>query len=536
MSLLRRGRSTPVARQILLLQLVVLVVVVLGSLALAYTDARRDAERAATDQVLAVARTVAESPAIDQSIQTADPSSRLQPYAESVRRDTGTDFVVIMDRSGIRWTHPEPTNIGKKFLGSIDLAQQGQAQTERYAGTLGPSIRAVVPVLRGGQVVALVAVGVTVQKINAALADALPQLGLAAVAVLVVGLLGALLINRRLRRQTHGMGEREITRMYEYYDAVLRSVREGLMLLDGSGRIQLINNEGARLLGVDPSAVGLSIAEVGLPSELIAALSGNDAMTDEIHLVDARMLVFNRRPAGPADRHLGSVITLRDHTEIQALSGELDTVRGLADSLRSQNHEAANRLHTVVSLIEIGRPEDAVAFATEELEMAQQLTDRVVSSVEHPVIAALLLGKMAQASERGVQLRITPESYLHELGLDPHDAVTVLGNLIDNAIDATAESDRDRQVLVELRIDERSFAIRVDDSGPGLNHDQQQLAFRRGWSTKTNTDSRFGRGIGLALVVQLVRKYRGRIEVDTSDLGGASFMIDIENAGLVGTS
>lgn len=347
----RTPRSTPVARQILTLQLVVLLVVVLGSLALAYTDARRDADAAATDQVLALARSVADSPLIDQAVDRADPAAVLQPYAESVRRDTATDFVVIMDARGVRWTHPNPANIGGVFLGSIDRAQQGAAQTERYTGTLGPSIRAVAPVLRDGEVIALVAVGVTVAKVDDELLRTLPQLGAAALVVLAVGLAGALLISRRLRRQTHGLGEREITRMYEYYDAVLRAVREGLILLDRQGRIQLVNGEGARLLGLDATVTGRPVTEVGLPDELASALSGPGEITDEIHLVDARMLVVNRRPAGPGGPGLGSVVTLRDHTEIQALSGELDTVRGLADSLRAQNHEAANRLHTLVSLI-----------------------------------------------------------------------------------------------------------------------------------------------------------------------------------------
>lgn len=523
---LRTPRSTPVAQQILALQLVVLLVVVLGSLALAYTDARRDADDAATDQVLAVARTVAESPLIDEAIERADPPVVLQPYAELVRRDTATDFVVIMDPRGVRWTHPDPANIGGKFLGSIDRAQRGQAHTERYTGTLGPSIRAVVPVLRDDRVIALVAVGLTVAKVDDALLRTLPQLGAAALVVLAVGLAGALLISRRLRRQTHGLGEREITRMYEYYDAVLRAVREGLILLDRQGRIQLVNAEGARLLGLDATVTGRPVTEVGLPDELADALSGPEEITDEIHLVDARMLVVNRRPAGPGGRGLGSVVTLRDHTEIQALSGELDTVRGLADSLRAQNHEAANRLHTVVSLIEIGRAADAVAFATDELELAQQLTDRVVSAVEHPVVAALLLGKAAQAGERGVQLRLSDDSRLRELPVDPHDAVTLIGNLVDNAIDATGETDRPRQVRVDLRTDGAAFLLRVDDSGPGLDAHQRQLAFRRGWSTKTD-DTRFGRGLGLALVVQVVRRYGGRIDVTTSPLGGASFSIEI---------
>lgn len=523
---LRGNRSAPVARQILLLQLFVLLAVVLGSVALAYTDARRDAVSTASDQVLAIASTVGDSPIIDQAVQTSDPSEQLQPYAEQVRTDTGTDFVVIMTPEGIRWTHPDPGNIGKQFLGSIDRAQRGEPQIERYEGTLGPSIRAVVPVERDGAIIALVSVGVIVQKVDAALVDALPPIALAAAAVLIVGLLGAVLISRRLRRQTHGLGEQEITRMYEYYDAVLQSVREGLLLLDRDRRIQLLNREGARLLGLEPSVSGSRLDQVGLPPSLVTALQSDAAVTDEIHLVDARMLVFNRRAAGGEDQDLGAVVTFRDHTEIRAMSGELDTVRGLAQSLRAQNHEAANRLHTVVSLIEMGRPDDAVTFATKELQAAQQLTDHVVESLDHPVVAALLLGKMAQGAERGVQLDVRPGSYLQQMQLDPHDAVTVLGNLIDNAIDAARETPPPHRVRIAVAIDAETFGVVVDDSGPGLSEEQRRLALQRGWSTKPSANG-FGRGIGLALVVQIARRHGGTVEISTSDLGGASFAVTV---------
>jgi two-component system, CitB family, sensor kinase len=524
---LRRGvRSTPVAGQILRLQLLVLVAVVLSGLALAYVDARRNSEQKAADVAIGVAVAVADSPVIDQAISQSNPSVRLQPFAEQVRRDSGTDFVVIMNPEGIRWTHPDPANIGKKFLGSIDQAQRGIVQTERYTGTLGPSIRAVAPVTRNGSIIALVGVGIILQKVNASVLSSLPLLAVAAIAVLVVGIVGTVLISRRLRRQTHGLGEIEMTRMYEYYDAVLHSVREGLLLLDAEHRIQLMNPEGARLLGLSADDSGRLLQETSLPPTLVEALSATEPVSDEIHLVDARMLVVNGRPAGRPGRQLGSVITVRDHTDIQAMAGELDTVRGMADSLRSQNHEAANRLHTVVSLIEIGRPDDAVTFATQELESAQRLTDHVVESVDHPVVAALLLGKTAQAAERGITLQIRPGSYLRGMCVEPHDAVTLLGNLIDNAIDATAETDAPRRIDLQLAIDPDEFTIEVEDSGPGLSEDERELAFRRGWSTKVNADG-FSRGIGLALVVQTVRRYSGQIDVSDSHLGGARFRISI---------
>ncbi len=522
------SRPSPVARQILLLQVLMVVVVVAGAVALAYADARDTQIAGARDRALAVAVSVADTPQVRRALGTADPSASIQPFAERVRRDSHTDFVVVMSLHRIRYSHPDPAQIGGRFIGDLGGAPRGRPFTQEYTGTLGPSMRAVVPVYAAGagsRVVALVSVGITMQRIQDALADRLPPIALAAAVILAVGLLGAWLISRRLRRQTHGMGEGEITRMYEYYDAVLHAVREGLLLVDTEGRVQLVNREASRLLDLDDSVLGRPVAELGLPESLTRAVLSTDRRPDEIHLVDDAVLVVNVAPAQWQGREVGSVVTLRDHTEIQAVAGELDTVRGLAESLRSQNHEAANRLHTVVSLVEMGRTEDALDFATEELEVAQLLTDRVVGSVADPVVSALLLGKTAQAAERGVQLRLGDSTEVTGLPVEQRDAVTILGNLIDNAMDAVGEVAA-RVIVVELTGSPTSLCVRVADSGAGLSTAAAEQVFERGWSTKT-ADGPVGRGLGLALVVQAVRKYDGDIEVGTSELGGAQFLVRI---------
>ncbi len=255
-------RDGSVARQVLLLQVLVVVVLVVASLALATYDARRDARVAATDRAVGVARAVADSPALVAALRTEDPAVRIQPYAEEVRRDTDVDFVTVMALDRTRYSHPDPALIGRPFVGDLGDAPQGGILTQQYTGTLGPSMRAVVPVLDdAGTVVALVSVGITVQAIDQALGDDLVLIAVSAAAVLAVGLLGAWLVSRRLRRQTHGLGEREITRMYEYYSAVLHAVREGLLLIDADGRVQLVNDEARRLLGLpEPVAEGAASA------------------------------------------------------------------------------------------------------------------------------------------------------------------------------------------------------------------------------------------------------------------------------------
>ncbi|CAN5621716.1 sensor histidine kinase [soil metagenome] len=520
-------RST-VARQILVLQVVLVLVVVVGAVVLAYADARRSQIASARDRALAVAVSVADTPPVRAALRTPDPSSGIAPFTEEVRRDSRTDFVVVMALDRTRYSHPNPDEIGKPFIGDLGTAPAGRPFTQQYTGTLGPSMRSVVPVFAdesGGRVVALVSVGITMERIQDALADRLPTIALAAVLILGTGLLGAWLISRRLRRQTHGLGEGEITRMYEYYDAVLHAVREGLLLVDTDGRVQLVNDEAKRLLALDATAVGRPVADLGFPASLTRTVLATDSRPDEIHLVDDAVLVVNTAPARWQGREVGTVVTLRDHTEIQAVAGELDTVRGLAESLRSQNHEAANRLHTVVSLVELGRVDEALHFATDELELAQLLTDRVVGSVADSVVSALLLGKTAQAAERGVRLRITDSTDVTGLPVEQRDAVTILGNLVDNAIDAVVESEeRVVEVTVEASLD--TLVVLVEDSGPGVPAGVSDQVFERGWSTKTS-DGPVGRGLGLALVVQAVRKYDGQIAVTDSDLGGAFFSVRI---------
>ncbi len=503
-----RGRS--LATQLFLLQVGVALVAVLLGAALAYADTRHDGAAATRSRVLTVARSVADAGAVAEAVRTADPSATLQPVAEAVRRDTGVDFVVVMSTTGTRWSHPDTTLIGGQFVGTIAPAVAGHAVTETFTGSLGPSVRAVVPVRAGGRVVALVAVGVTLRQVGAQVRAQLPSV--AAVALLTLGLsgLGAVLVSRRLRRQTLGLEPAEITRMYEAHDAVLHAVREGLVVVDEQGRLRLANDEAARLLGLPPDAEGRPVAELGLSPALTELLRSGRSAVDEVHLTDTRVLVVGQAPASRHGQALGTVTTVRDTTELQAVTGELEQVRSLTEALRSQAHEAANRLHTVLTLVELGRPEEAVRLGVAELQASQALTDQVLSAVREPVLAALLLGKASTASERGIELAVDCTD-LPDLGLDPLDLVTVVGNLVDNALDAALAAPPPRRVDVAVLTEDGDLVVRVRDSGPGLPADQVGAALRRGWSTKGP-----GRGRGLALVQQVVTRHGGRLDVDGS--------------------
>ncbi|MEU6037120.1 sensor histidine kinase [Actinomadura sp. NPDC047616] len=521
------GRRWSLAGQLLALQAAVVALLVVVGAALAYLDAARAADDRARETVTVVATTLADSPGVREALAERDPSRTLQPLAERVRVDTGVDFITIMNRNRIRYSHPNPEQIGRPFVGNIGPALAGRPFTETYTGTLGPSVRAVVPVFdEGHRVVALVAVGITVHAISAELRERLVTLALVVLAVLAVGIAGSGLVSARLRRQTRGAAPADLRAMFDYYESILHAVREGLILLDRDGRVVLCNDAARELLDLSGDPRGRRAADLGLPDELTAALVSPEPRSDEIHVADTRVLVVNTVPVRSRGRAMGTAATLRDHTELQTLTGELGAVRGFAEALRAQAHEAANRLHTVVSLVELGRSEQAVQFATAELETAQRLTDRVVDAVGEPVLAALLLGKGADAAERGVELVLTDESALgdtvvDQAGIDPRDLVTILGNLMDNAVDAAIEGAASHRepprVVVTARTDGGELVLRVADNGPGVDLERVPAMFRRGWTTKP-AEGPVGHGLGLALVGRAVRRYGGTIEV-TRDVG-----------------
>ncbi|KHO22845.1 ATP-binding protein [Mycolicibacterium setense] len=532
------GRAWPrsLAGQAIALQVLVVAVVVLAGTALALLDARRDGQEAARQQVVGIATALADSPSTAAAIESGSATAVLQPVTEAVRTGTDIAFITIMAPDGVRFTHTDPRQIGGHYLGTVEPALRGETFSEVYTGTLGPSVRAIAPVHgRDGRVVGLVAAGITQQTLGQRWRAQIPAIAAITIAALVVSLMGGWAIRRRLLRQTRGLRPDELRVMYDHHDAILHSVSEGLIVLDRDG-VVLANDEARRLLGLPPGPV----AAQDLPDFLRSADPG---ARDELHVTGDRVLVVNRarvtdsrtggqershrgvRTGGQERSHRGvrtggqersdrgnrsEVVTIRDRTELQGALGELSSLQVLADSLRAQAHESANKLHTVVTMVEMGRPEDAVRFATSELELSQRLVDRLSLAVDEPALVALLLGKTAQADERGIVLTVTEDTQLaaHAV-LTGQEMVTVLGNLIDNAMDACDREDPWIEVTVSQ--DDQELLIRVADSGPGMDADTFEKAMQRGYSTKSDSS---GHGLGLALVAQTVKRHGGTLRTD----------------------
>ncbi|WP_270353634.1 sensor histidine kinase [Microbacterium testaceum] len=497
------------------------VILVAGVLAALLSVQLSDSgQREAEKVTRSVAETIAHEPDVAQLAAVGD-SGTLQPMVEQILAEADVSFVTIMTPDGIRLTHRNRSEIGDPYLGSRDEALAGRTFTEVYEGTLGPSVRTIAPIRQDGSeegpIVALVSVGVTLGAVQQDIAARAPLIVLASAAIVGMGVLGALYVRRSARRVTGSYTPTELSRLVESYETVLHSLREGLVVTDRSGRIVLYNDEAADLLGLPPATSGqvsLDPRAVDMDAGLAEAIATGRRMVEETVVTGDRVLLVNQEEArdlnGRRAPQRGRVMTLRDRSELQALLGELEGVRTLSDTLRSQTHEHGNRLHALLALLELGRTDEARRLIVASTGERQELADRLVSDDDATVVA-LLLGKLDDAAERGVRLDIDVAEPTPALPLAAAEAVTVVGNLVDNALDAAAAGAEPRWVRATLRDGGDDVVIEIADSGPGFDPTLVD-PFAFGASTKT-AHAPGGRGVGLTLVRDIVATRGGTLQV-----------------------
>ncbi|UKA51217.1 Spo0B domain-containing protein [Arthrobacter sp. FW305-123] len=520
--------------QTLLLQLgVVLLVVLLSGTVHAWLVYERIGTEA-ENQALTLARTVAADPDIRTGVQTISKeegtpppdvlaAGELQAAAEAVRARTGALFVVITDETGLRLAHPETARLGERVSTDPSVALGGQEITTRNTGTLGPSAGAKVPVYApegAGGIVGEVSVGYSIESLSNSLAREIVPIALTAGGALLAGVLASFLLRRRLQRLTLGLEPEEISTLVHDQVAVLQGVDDGVIGIAADGRISVFNAAAARLLDM-PDATGQDWASAPVPEQLkqLTRPAARDAEAVEI-VAGGRVLVASARKAWHRQEDLGWVVMLRDRTELQQLTRQLDAVGTMSAALRAQRHEFANQLHTIAGFMSIGQHNAAKEYlarisATGPLkfpvEQAQLLQDTYLQ--------AFIGAKGVEASERGVALRIGPETLVRGHVGDPQDVTTVLGNLIDNAVSAAvAGSSEERWVEVELLDDATqtggTLHIVVGDSGDGLGSLEPEEVFAEGFTTSDQpVRPGAGQGLGLALVRQLARRRGGDVRV-----------------------
>ncbi|MEV6952902.1 sensor histidine kinase [Streptomyces sp. NPDC051183] len=527
----RLGLPRRAVSQILLTQLAIAAGVLLLATALFLAPLSAQLDDQAMRRALAIAQSAAADPELASGLLRSGPAADgpVQAGAERIRRATGAEYVVVLDLDGIRRSHPSSDRIGLPVSTDPSDALAGREVMEIDEGTLGRSARGKVPLLSAdGEIIGAVSVGIAYDSVRDRLLGAIPGLLAYAGGALAAGALAAVLLARRIQRQTRDLAFSDIAGLLAEREAMLHSIREGVIALDPDGRIRLVNDEAARLLGLSPdlaeAVAGRALDDVlgaGRTTDVLAGrVSGRDLLTVQ----GPRVLVANRMPTEDG----GAVATLRDRTELEHLSRELDSTKGLIDALRAQDHEHANRLHTLLGLLELGLHEEAVEFVTEVVGVHRSTAEQVTEKIHDPLLAALLVGKATVAAERGVPLRLARAAHLPDRLVDPGGLVTIVGNLVDNALDAAVGS-ATPLVEVDLRTEGRAAVLRVRDSGPGIPPARREEIFTEGWSTKQPRALR-ERGLGLALVRRLAERQGGTAVAGEAADGGAEFSVVLPEA------
>ncbi len=511
--------------QLLLLQAVIVCVTTLATGAVAGALQERSIRDAYQDRMQAVALSVARLPVILDALDDDDPAAVVQPVAELIREASNVTYVVVTNPQGIRYSHPDPSRIGEMVSTDPSVPLSGEIYVGTQTGTLGPSWRVKVPIFSGTEIVGTVSVGILESELTAEFMGTLHILLLAMAGSAIIGVFGAAGVTAIIRRRIYRLEPPEIASLVENRETTLHRLSEGVVAVDPDGKILLANDAAARLLDTSVDALIGRTAESVLDPGLLEVLDAGE-QEGRLVLSGERVLVARSSGAIQDGRRTAATILLRDHTELHELMRRMDGAQSLTEGLRAQAHEFSNAMHVISGLLEIGRPAEARAFIARRTPGGSIGLPDDANLLGDPELTALLSVKAAQAREVGMELDVRQiEELTKPLPRDlAADLLTVLGNLVDNAIEACHLGDR---VEVTARVSHDTLHISVDDTGAGVPPELRAWVFTEGMSTKSTEQETVRRGIGLALVQRVVERRNGTIEVDDSPLGGARFDVQL---------
>ncbi|MET3508171.1 sensor histidine kinase [Halalkalibacter oceani] len=484
------------------------------------------------ERALAVAESVARIPELRQAYELDDPAAVIHPLVEPIRAATGAQFIVVGNREEIRYAHPQPERLGEQMVGGDNerALLLGESYVSEAIGSLGRSIRGKVPVRdTDGGVIGVVSVGFLTQDVQTIVMNYHRKLWYVLVALVSVGIVGAVLIARYIKRLLFGLEPEEISHLFLQKETILQSTHEAIIAVNRYGLITLMNTAAQRLLGAkaqEPNPfIGKPILDVLPNSRLHEVLQTGESQYDKEMLVGKHIVLVNRLPIYYQQNLIGAVSTFRNKTELEQLSQELTRVKQYAEALRAQTHEFSNKMFTILGLIQLDKQQEAVDFIRRESTLQQNWIHFLMKKVPDPMISGILLGKLNQALEQRVTLTIDPDSQLqHPFSDRQRDAlVTVLGNLIGNAIEAVKDKTAQREVALSFTDIGDVVVFEVDDAGPGIAEEEIEKVFQQGYTTKAGAD----RGIGLALTRRLLEDIDGELTLEESELGGACFVVTL---------
>lgn len=511
--------------QLLAAQLTILTATIAIGFLLFARQERIQLDRQYELRAASIAQTVAGIPDIADCLTRPSACREpIQTIATRIQKETDASYVVVIDMQRVRHSHPIPSLVGQLVEEPI-VTTDGRTHVGIDHGATGRSANGKAPLITpDGTMLGEVSVGIREDSVQTALFAELPTYGLWFAVALLSGAGASWLLARRLKKRTFGLELDEIARLLQEREATLHGIREGVVAFDEAGAITMVNDEARRLLGLEPAPVGGKLDDVMPEGRLRDVLSGAVVGRDEVVLTDDFCLTVNRMPVVLAGRPHGAVVTLRDRTEMSGLLRELDGVRSLTDSLRAQHHEFTNRMHTVTGLLELGEQDEALAYLSDVQNTQAEFADTLRTRIASNLIVGLILGKAAEAGERGISLEITDESWLGETPDKAQALTTIVGNLIDNALEALTGVPSGGRIVVSIVEDDDAINLQVSDNGPGVPTQHAEAIFSDGFTTKPDRGP-VRRGLGLALVHRLVQRLNGTISVSPEP--GATFTVHL---------
>lgn len=481
-------------------------------------------------RAMSVARTVAQVEVVRQNLGVPDGAQAIQPVVERMRVSTGVEYIVTFDMNRMRYSSPLAERLGTPFQGGDEgPALSQQAYVSQAVGVNGKAVRAFAPILSpsGTEQVGVVVVGIMVPTPLALLNEFSLPAALGLSVGLVVAGLGSWLLAVQVKQQMFNLEPPEIARILEERVALVSALSDGLIAVAQDGTITVMNEEAQRMIGVGPEAVGRNVLEVVPNSQLLEIVRTSRPQYNQQMLLGRRLVLANLVPVLINDRIVGALATFRERTEVHRLAEELTGVTRFVEGLRAQNHESLNKLHTIAGLIHMKEYKQAMEYIYATTAQQEEESRFLIRHIQDYQISGLLLGKVIRGRELGIELAIDRESWLTAIPspLDNSDLVLILGNLIENAMDALEHRAGERKVECLLRSDRKSLTIRVADNGPGIPPAVRERIFEQGFSTKGEN-----RGLGLTMVRHLVTLAGGRLEL-RSQPGRTEFLVEVGGGG-----
>lgn len=480
------------------------------------------------ERAIAIARTIAQTDEVQTYLGDDEGAEYIQPIAERVRLSTNVDYVVILDMQGIRYSHPSESQIGLEFKGGDEeRAYSEQEYISKAEGDLGFAIRAFVPIMdnEGVNQEGVAVVGILSPTFKSLVSEYQNDLLISLVWGLLIGLIGSWFLAKNVKKQTYQLEPYEISRFVEERSTIMETLDVGIIATDERGNINFMNNLAKKYIGIS-EYTNLIIQDVLNQPLMFSYDNLKSKIVNKPFHLNKEMYLISMYPIYVRSEFTGDLITLKNRSEINQLGEELTGVKSLVSALRAQNHEHMNKMHSIAGLIQLGKTDQALDLMIDETSYEETIVQFLRDNITHYAISGLLLGKRSRGKELDVHVTIDEKSVLLEIveGFMPGDIVSILGNLIDNAIEACMD-EKERQVSCLVQGSGEHLYILVEDSGKGMSEEEITHIFKEGYSLKSDD----GRGFGLFLVKEIVEANKGVIHIH-SELGvGTTVEVEIQH-------